>query len=69
MPLDYLSDEFIRRDCGVHGAEFSNSDCEKIRKEVLRLHEKGEFHHAGVYWMANRLVAEGVIQPKLSRNI
>lgn len=68
MTVDYLSNEFIRRDCGVHGAEFSDEDCQKIREEVLLLHEKGEFNYAGVYWIANRLVADGVIQPKLSRN-
>lgn len=58
MTLDYLADEFIRRDCGIHGAEFSGEDCQRIREEVFLLHSKGEFHHTYFYWIANRLAKE-----------
>lgn len=64
MNLDYLTDEFIRRGCGVNGAEFSDEDCQRIREEVFTLYDKGEFHHTGVYWIANRLAADGIIQPQ-----
>ena len=64
MTLEYLTDEFIRRDCDIHSAGFSDEDCQRIREEVFTLYNKGEFHHTGVYWITNRLAADGVIQPQ-----
>ncbi|BAZ00508.1 hypothetical protein NIES37_45000 [Tolypothrix tenuis PCC 7101] len=63
--LAYLTDDFIRRDCGIHGARFSDEDCIRIREEATRLYTCGKFHHTGVYWIANRLVGEGKIHPIL----
>lgn len=64
--LAYLTDDFIRCDCGIHGAQLSEEDCARIREEVIRLHTRGEFHHTGIYWIANRLAGEGEIHPLLS---
>ena len=61
--LDYLTREFVKQDCGINGAVLSNEDCDRIIKEVKRLYSIGKFHHTGVYWIANRLAADGVINP------
>jgi hypothetical protein len=63
--LAYLTDDFIRRDCRIHGAQLSEEDCARIREEVIRLHECGAFHNTGIYWIANRLAGEGEIHPIL----
>ena len=62
--LDYLTREFVRRDCGINGAVLTDEDCDLVIEEVKRLYAIGKFHHTGVYWIANRLVAEGVIKPQ-----
>lgn len=67
MDLNYLTNVFIRSDIGVYGAEITDNECELIRAEVQRLHERGEFHHTGVYWIANQLAADGIIYPKLPK--
>lgn len=67
MDLNYLTNVFIRSDIGVYGAEITDDECELIRAHVQRLHERGEFHHTGVYWIANRLAADGIIYPKLPK--
>lgn len=61
--LDYLTREFVRQDCGANGAKLRDKDCDLIIAEVKRLDAKGEFYHTGVYWIANKLAAEGVINP------
>lgn len=61
--LDYLTREFVRQDCGINGAVLTDEDCDRIIKEVKRLYKIGKFHHTGVYWIANRLTAEGIINP------
>ena len=63
--LDYLTREFVRKDCGSNGAVLSEIDCDLVIQEVKRLYDKGEFHHTGVYWVANKLAGEGVIKPEL----
>lgn len=63
--LDYLTDNFIRNEVGIWGAKISDEDCETIRAYVHCLDERGEFHHNGVYWIANRLASEGKIHPQL----
>ena len=63
--LNYLTREFVRSDCGTNGATFSDEDCDRIIQEVKRLHSIGEFHHTGVYWVANKLAAEGLINPEI----
>lgn len=63
--LAYLTDEFIRADCGVHHVQLSEQDCARIREEIIFLYQNGCFHHTGVYWVANRLAAEGEIYPIL----
>lgn len=57
----YVTREFVRNDCGIHGAQFSDADCDRIIAEVQELAQLGEFHHTDVYWIANRLAAEGCI--------
>lgn len=63
MDLSYLTNPFIRSDVGINGAEITDDECELIRAQVQRLHEQGEFHHTGVYWIANKLAADGIIHP------
>ena len=64
MPdLNYLTREFVLNDCGVNGAALSNEDCDLIIAEVERLYSLGQFHHTGVYWIANQLAADGKIHP------
>lgn len=65
--LDYLTRKFVRGDCGTNGATFSDEDCDLIIQEVKRLHRIGEFHHTGVYWVANKLAAEGLINPEIKQ--
>jgi hypothetical protein len=62
----YVTREFVRADCSIHGASFSDADCDTIIAEVQKLAQQGNFHHAGVYWIANRLTAEGQIHPTMS---
>lgn len=61
--LDYLTREFVRSDCGIHGAELSDEDCDRVIAEVKRLNNERNFHHTGVYWIANELAANGHIKP------
>ena len=28
--LDYLTREFVRKDCGIDGAQFTDEDCDRI---------------------------------------
>lgn len=65
----YITREFVRQDCGIHGAELSDEDCDVIIAEVRLLTEQGKFNHSGVYWIANRLAAEGQIHPSLPKNV
>ena len=65
MDTDYVTRDFVRQDCGIHGARLSDSDCDAIIDEVKKLTADGKFPHTGVYWIANRLVAEGRIHPTL----
>ena len=66
--IDYITREFVRHDCGVHGAIFSDENCDIVIAEVARLAEEGMFSHTGVYWIVNRLAAEGRISPKFPPN-
>lgn len=61
--IDYTTRDFVRRDCSTNGAELSDRDCDRIIEEVSRLNTAGEFHHTGVYWIANRLAGDGAIHP------
>lgn len=61
----YITHEFVRHECGIFGAILSDQDCDEVIAEVARLNERSEFHHTGVYWIANRLAAQGRIHPKL----
>ena len=65
--LNYLTREFVRRDCGINGAVLTDEDCDRVIEEVKRLHSIGEFHHSGVYWIANRLAAENIINPEIKQ--
>lgn len=66
--LDYLTNNFIRSDIRINGAEITDEECSFIRVEVQRLHEQGKFYHTGVYWIANRLAVDGVIHPQLAKS-
>ena len=66
--IDYITRDFVRQDCGVHGATFSDENCDTIIAEVARLTEEGIFSHTGVYWIANQLAAEGKISPRNPQN-
>ncbi|MGI2907149.1 hypothetical protein [Tolypothrix sp. VBCCA 56010] len=63
--LDYVTHDFVRADCSIHGAMLSDNDCDIIIAEVKRLWASGQFHHTGVYWIANSLAANGMIHPTL----
>lgn len=63
--LDDLTNDFIRSEVGIWGAKISDEDCEIVRQEVYRLNAAGEFHHNGIYWIANRLALERKIHPQL----
>lgn len=65
LQTEYVTRAFVRADCGIHGARLSDEDCDAIITEVRRLAGQGQFQHAGVYWIANRLVAQGRIDPFL----
>ena len=67
MDLSYLTNQFIRSEVGIYGAEITDDECELIRAQVQRLHKQGEFHHTGVYWIVNRLAADGIIHSKLAK--
>ena len=62
--LNYLTREFVKQDCGTNGAILSDRDCDIIIDKVKQLHSVGKFHHTGVYWIANSLAADGLIQVK-----
>lgn len=68
MNLDYLNSKFIHFNVGINGAEITDEECSIIRTEVQRLHEQGKFHYTGVYWIANRLAADGVMYPRLAKS-
>ena len=36
--LNYLTKQFVRSDCGIDGAQFTDKDCDRIIAEVKRLH-------------------------------
>jgi hypothetical protein len=59
----YVTRSFVRKDVGANGAQLSDQDCDRIIAEVLRLDEEKSFAHTGVYWIANRLAADGHIHP------
>ena len=61
--ISYITRESIRAEIGIFGAKLSDEDCDKVIAEVKRLDAAGEFEHSGVYWIANRLAADGVINP------
>ena len=61
----YVTREFVRRDCGINGATFSDADCDVVIAEVQKLAIEGKFKHAGIYWIANALAGEGKIHPVL----
>jgi hypothetical protein len=63
--VSYVTREFVRRDCGINGATFTNEDCDVVIAEVQRLAVKGKFKHSGVYWIANALAGERKIRPQL----
>lgn len=64
-PIDYIDYAFIRQDVAIHGATLSDADCQTVLEEVRRLDSLDEFHHTGVYWIANRLAADKLIHPVL----
>lgn len=69
MKLDYLTNEFIRTEVKIHGMEISNQECDRYRAEVQRLYDQGEFHHTGVYWVANRLAADSYYSPPTTKKL
>lgn len=60
----YVTREFVREDCGINGATFSDEDCDTVIAYVQQLALKGNFKHAGVYWIANALAGDGLIHPQ-----
>lgn len=63
--VTYVTREFVRSDCQVHGAMLSDSDCDRVIAEVQELAQHGNFAHTGVYWIANRLAGSKCIHPQL----
>jgi len=61
----YITRSFVRKDVGANGAQLTDQDCDRIIAEVLRLDEESSFPHTGIYWIANRLAADGLIHPIL----
>lgn len=61
----YVTRNFVRSDCSTHGAILSDEDCDQVVGEVQELSQLRKFSHSGVYWIANRLAAEGTIHPQL----
>ena len=59
--LDYLTREFVRGECGVFGATLDDRECDLIILETQQLYLQGQFHHTGVYWVANALAANNLI--------
>lgn len=51
----YVTREFVRRDCGINGATFSDEDCDTVIAYVQQLALEGNFKHAGVvcYFLSN----------------
>lgn len=68
MNLDYITNEFIRTEVGIHGARISDQECEAICAEVQRLYDQGKFYHTGIYWVTNRMAADEVIHPYLPKS-
>jgi hypothetical protein len=62
----YITRDFVRNDCGIHGTTFSDEDCDLVIAKVQRLAMEDKFQHTGVYWIANALAADGLIHPKQS---
>lgn len=60
----YVTREFVREDCGINGATFSDEDCDVVIAYVQRLAIEGKFKHSGVYWIANSLAGDGLIHPQ-----
>ncbi|MBW4595452.1 MAG: hypothetical protein KME46_21755 [Brasilonema angustatum HA4187-MV1] len=63
--IAYVTQEFVRQDCGIYGVKLVDADCDVIIDEVKKLAQQGNFHHTGVYWIANYLAAEGRIHPNV----
>jgi hypothetical protein len=63
----YITREFVREECGICGAVFSDEDCDIVIAEVQRLAIEGKFDYKGVYWIANALAADGLIHPSLPK--
>lgn len=61
----YVTRELVRSDCSAHGAILTDKDCDQIIAEVQELAQLRKFSHSGVYWIANRLAAEGTTHPQL----
>lgn len=61
--LDYLTRDFVRDECCIFGAVLSDTDCDRIIKEVKLLYAQGQFHHTGVYSIADYLAAQNLISP------
>ena len=61
--LDYLTYDFVRHECSVFGAILSNTHCQLVIAEVHSLYLRGQFHHTGIYWIANHLAARKIIHP------
>jgi hypothetical protein len=61
----YVTREFVRQDCGINGATFSDEDCDTVIAYVQQLALGGKFKHSGVYWIANALAGDGLIHPQL----
>ncbi|MBP5972486.1 hypothetical protein HW132_07010 [Brasilonema sp. CT11] len=63
--IAYITREFVRQDCGIHGINLVDEDCDVIIDEVKKLAQQGNFQHTGVYWIANYLATEGRIHPNV----
>jgi hypothetical protein len=59
----YVTRDFVRNDCGIHGTTFSDEDCDLVIAKVQRLAMEDKFQHTGVYWIANALAADRLIHP------
>lgn len=64
IKLDYLTRDFVQDECQIFGAIFNDDDCDLIIAEAHHLYSQGNFHHTGVYWIANDLTARNLISPQ-----
>lgn len=62
--LDYLTRKFVRDECGIFGATLDDRECDLVILETQRLYLQGQFHHTGIYWIANALAADNLIHPQ-----